>query len=151
MTAYQNNKVAQLKIYNNPFARGFRANGGHTKKKLSRKSTETMPCDKMNKRQRIEYTSDNTNIANTATTGEQVYPELQPNFPIMQQINDYTSWGINHHAAYNCSNSLDKSPQSQDVFTMLENLDAIDQGYLSSSPTIDQFSPCDNELKFTFL
>lgn len=30
VTAYQNNQIAQLKINNNPFARGFRADGAET-------------------------------------------------------------------------------------------------------------------------
>nr|NP_001027752.1 T-box transcription factor Ci-Tbx6b [Ciona intestinalis]BAD13501.1 T-box transcription factor Ci-Tbx6b [Ciona intestinalis] len=41
VTAYQNHEVTKLKINNNPFARGFRSNGGKTKNMLA----QNQQCD----------------------------------------------------------------------------------------------------------
>jgi hypothetical protein len=41
VTAYQNDHIIQLKIQHNPFAKGFRENGGAERKRRLRSSPET--------------------------------------------------------------------------------------------------------------
>lgn len=137
VTAYQNNQIAQLKINNNPFARGFRADGAHGCKKRSRSFDRAIDectqnykrhksnnfdasCDQSNKSKITKLCPFNGLNQNNGKISNHIISEIDKNYFLRNNF-------------IQC--------EDNDVYQIVQDIHEwceYDQGYSSSSPTEDE-------------
>ncbi|KAI5697755.1 hypothetical protein M8J75_015178 [Diaphorina citri] len=76
VTAYANDKITQLKIENNPFAKGFRSDGNYAKRKLKAKSADNQEPDCKRRRVSEEINVVDLDESEEAQTGETLHNAL---------------------------------------------------------------------------
>jgi len=149
VTAYQNNQIAQLKINNNPFARGFRADGAHGCKKRSRRLDHAIDEFTQNYKRHKLINFDGSSDQSHKSKITKLCP-----FTGLNQNNEKIS---NHVLSeidknYFLRNNFIQC-EDNDVYRIVQDIHEwceYDQGYSSSSPTEDENCVNGEFFKFTF-
>ncbi|KAF8358112.1 tbx-8, partial [Pristionchus pacificus] len=149
VTAYQNNSITQLKIANNPFAKGFREGGAVDRKRLSsspsnepspKRSPSSLPSTPSSTSSSIIISpfplqiNTSTTVSNTPITPTGHFPDMKPfNLPSHFNFSLFPFLTPTIH-----SPSL---PQFNPFFNNFSNLSVLLSAYKPQSPSTTKFSP----------